>query len=215
MIIGIAGNKGSGKDTAGNFIRDHFLWSHSKKFQIKKYAGFLKQIVSGLLGCSLQDLEDREFKEKELGEEWWYVNTSEGKVPYKSLQNFSDNYEVVKMTPRKLLQQLGTEGGRESVHPNIWINALWANYKPSDNWVVTDVRFPNEVEAIKKRGGYIIVLDRPSEEDLDTHSSENSLKNYSFEGYDNHANIINSGTLEDFYLELDLVLTGWGFDTWG
>jgi len=86
------------------------------------------------------------------------------------------------MTPRKLLQLLGTEAGRNIIHPNIWVNALFADYVcddcgqkecPTDEedtgqmihrsfprWIITDVRFPNEVKAVKERGGIMIRVNR-------------------------------------------------------
>lgn len=69
------------------------------------------------------------------------------------------------MTVRDFLQQFGTNACRDQVHPNFWINALFNEYKEYytgkfveadkfklPNWIITDVRFPNELEAIKKRG---------------------------------------------------------------
>lgn len=76
------------------------------------------------------------------------------------------------MTPRLLMQLLGTECGRHIIHPNVWINALFADYKPTGefnhihdatiypNWIITDVRFPNEVKAIKERDGIVIRINR-------------------------------------------------------
>jgi len=84
------------------------------------------------------------------------------------------------MTPRLMLQLLGTECGRQIIHPNIWVNSLFADYnQPIDetqkinkdkgyaykgeisNWIITDVRFPNEAQAIKDRGGIVIRVNRP------------------------------------------------------
>ena len=76
------------------------------------------------------------------------------------------------MTPRLLLQLLGTDCGRDIIHPSIWVNALFTDYRcPIDEranipdweskWIVTDVRFENEAQAIKDRGGIIIRVERP------------------------------------------------------
>ena len=40
----------------------------------------------------------------------------------------SSYWNLVKLTPRKLLQLLGTDCGRDIIHPNIWVNALFADY---------------------------------------------------------------------------------------
>ena len=63
------------------------------------------------------------------------------------------------MTPRKMLQQVGTDLFRNQLHPNTWVNATFANYH-DNNWIITDVRFPNELEAIKKHNGITIRINR-------------------------------------------------------
>lgn len=97
-------------------------------------------------------------------------------------------------TYREMLQRLGTDIFREHFHPNTWINALMSKYKPQSrafedecysknveypNWIITDVRFPNEVKAIKDRNGLIIKIDRPTINNLtDKHESEIALDKY-------------------------------------
>ena len=157
----------------------------ASNYQIKKFAGKLKDIACLLLGCTRQQLEDRGFKETELGEKWNHL------------------------TPRKILQLLGTEAGREVIHPNIWVNALFADYVcddcgqkecPTDeedtgqmihysfpNWIITDVRFPNEAQAIKDRGGIVIRVNRDYQNPLmpdvaiPEHPSETALDNHNFD----------------------------------
>lgn len=174
-------------------------------WQNKKFAGKLKEIVSILTGISVSNLEKQEVKEKELGEEWWYwkvySDITNGKfelIPYKGERRFYNrkpNYKghfLLKLTPRKLLQLLGTECGREIIHPNIWVNALFADYKPIyadirkqvlegtgqyPKWIISDVRFNNEVDAIKSRGG-IIIKKLGKEINNSTHASETELLNY-------------------------------------
>ena len=191
MVVGISGKIGSGKDTIGEIIR--FLWDientkdgqyltvddfieapsdvdYSNPYEIKKYAGKLKDIACLLIGCTREQLEDREFKEKPIGPEWMKWFTEDGLPPKK---NHAGVGEV--LTPRKLLQLLGTEAGRNIIHPNIWVNALFANYKKIaynwdcdgnttvegyPKWIITDVRFPNEAQAIKDRGGIVIRVNR-------------------------------------------------------
>ena len=215
-LIGISGIINSGKDTVGEIIR--FLWDientesgpylevedfieapsdvdSSNPYQIKKFADEIKDTVCRWIGCTREQLEDREFKEKELGEEWWQYgllreNTrkpilypSKKEDIEKQLKVFNNaKMYINKLTPRKLLQLLGTECGRNIIHPQIWVNALFADYKSvgekcgftscstrdikegfkdKPKWLVTDVRFPNECEAIKKRGGIVIRVNRP------------------------------------------------------
>ena len=56
---------------------------------------------------------------------------------------------------RSLLQRLGTEAGRETLWDSIWIDAAFHDLDESGKYVITDVRFPNEADAIKQRGGSI------------------------------------------------------------
>lgn len=215
-IIGISGKIGSGKDLIGNIIQyltsnypesnksyNDWLEDINKRndypnfctWQIKKFANTLKDIVCILIGCTREQLEDREFKEKELGEEWWQYD--ETKIKNWLLESYSkqeidsnpdiflNNYKkspvgINKLTPRKLLQLLGTECGREIIHPNIWINSTMADYKIIKNklldgkvgrvkvddsiypnWIITDLRFINEYQAVKDRGGITIRVNRP------------------------------------------------------
>lgn len=72
------------------------------------------------------------------------------------------------MTVRELLQKLGTEAMRDGLHTNVWVNALMADYitesfrsDKKTNWIITDMRFPNEMEAVKEREGVTIRVIRP------------------------------------------------------
>jgi hypothetical protein len=78
-------------------------------------------------------------------------------------------------TPRRAMQLLGTEWGR-TLNPNIWVDA-WKSYVddcPNSDVVVDDVRFPNEVDAIREMGGRIIKIERPGGA-WNTHISENTV----------------------------------------
>lgn len=73
------------------------------------------------------------------------------------------------------------------------------------NWIITDVRFPNEVKAIKDKGGIVIRVDRhnhPNEPYPSTHESEIALDNYNnFDYY-----LINNGTIEDLIQKVRSIL---------
>lgn len=216
MIIGISGKIGSGKDTVGNIIKlltdDTLSYkevieiatgqleiTHSySDFIVKKFADTLKDIVCLLIGCTREQLEDRDFKEKELGEEWIRYGYADGfifkdgeakvmnnvtctkeKYEYERRINWQTAYKTA-LTPRLILQLLGTNCGRDIIHNNIWVNSLFSNYKhiptgsignrqPDDiddipynfpNWIITDMRFPNEMKAIEDKGGITIRINR-------------------------------------------------------
>jgi hypothetical protein len=168
MIIGLSGYAKSGKDTVAEIIRE----IQPEKWKIKKFSGKLKQIASILLGMPEHLFENQDFKSEMLGEEWW--------------KNYGDFYHQT--TVRDFLQLLGTDAIRNGLHSNAWVNALMADYKPAkmdqynpSNWIVTDVRFPNEAEAIKDRGGIIIRIDRPGVEPVNAHPSEVALDKWDFD----------------------------------
>jgi len=185
MIIGISGKQNSGKDTIGKIIQ--FLTSHEYKdgwrnyenwldsiyeptfnsnWKIKKFADKLKDVVCLLINCTRKQLEDREFKEKELGEEWWYYKYGESLYNYKTEKTLlvrvmnseflepcaEEDLEncLIKLTPRLLLQLLGTECGREILHPNLWVNSLFADYKSYDKGKAHDLKDLSELYTHKE-----------------------------------------------------------------
>ncbi len=240
MLIGISGKIGSGKDTVGLIIQaltmqreigsrykdDPVLYVKNYEgrpnlkggYEIKKFAYKLKQIVSILTGIPVEDLEKHEVKDRVLGKEWYtfisldeVLKTGSGRRPY---------------TVRELLQRIGTDAMRNIIHPNIWVNALFADYKPVTttesfyneeannytgitnrsitkdlNWIITDVRFPNEADAILERGGIMIRVERPGLVE-NTHLSETALDNYSKFNF----TINNNGTMEELVLRIKEVL---------
>lgn len=167
MIISISGKINSGKDTVGNILQILIDMPHfsnkavieylDKKdinysYENKKFADKLKDIVCLLIGCTREQLEDRDFKEKELGEEWIRYSISNGFWSHSdnnpshkmmdSKQCTKEEYEEeVKInwqtayktvyTPRLLLQHIGTELFRNQIIDGIWVNALMSEYKSS------------------------------------------------------------------------------------
>jgi hypothetical protein len=91
---------------------------------------------------------------------------------------------------RRLLQRLGTEAGRDILGENIWVDTAFARADSSDI-VITDVRFPNEFEAVRSRGGITVRIDRPGYGPRNSHASETSLDDAEFDYYIN-----NNGTLQ-------------------
>jgi hypothetical protein len=274
-IISISGKIGSGKDTVGSIIQylsylknqqknitfTEFLNSNKEDkeiynfnqalceelsdWQIKKFAGKLKEIVVLLTGCTVEDLESQEFKDKELGAEWNYVNrwingdhniannfplnisTYENEAPFKSAP---DKY-IKKYTYRKLLQFLGTDALRNVIHENVHVNGLFVDYKPTHsmamhiidfeknamsepigesvkggypNWLITDMRFPNEMQAVEDRDGITIRVNRDNGTrtiNVNPHASETALDDATFDYI-----IDNDGTIEDLIKKVKEIL---------
>lgn len=222
MIIGINGKIGAGKDTVGTIIQGLLLTNKNQSCEIKKFAGKLKQIGSILTGIPVENFEDQEFKKSYLGTEWGTVQD----VPLNSIPPFADMQFNALMSVREFLQKLGTEAMRDGLHANTWVNALFADYKifnePSmypngggskePNWIITDMRFPNEMEAVVKRNGITIRVVRPhgytdpntgiyKEMPLSYHPSETSLDDAEFD-YE----IINDGTMEKLVKKVRKIL---------
>lgn len=165
MIVGLSGRKRSGKDS----LADHLTAHHG--FARVAFADPLKDVLLGLnpdvVGC----------------------NRHKGSLA--GLLEIYGGWEGLKEQPnwapeiRRLLQNLGV-AVREHVHADTWLNAALArieHYQQSDvPVVVTDMRFPNEVEGIRGLGGLIVRVERgsiPAESLADTHVSEALLDDMS------------------------------------
>jgi len=92
---------------------------------------------------------------------------------------------------RRLLQILGTDCGREQLYENVWVDACLSDLKNDGKYVVTDVRFPNEMYAIKERGGTVWRVTRHGVGPANDHSSENALTGRLFDNA-----ILNNGDLD-------------------
>ncbi|MGA1295672.1 MAG: hypothetical protein ACO3X1_10160 [Burkholderiaceae bacterium] len=99
---------------------------------------------------------------------------------------------------RHMLQTLGTEYGRQCIHPDIWVRCWKGRAQRFDAVVADDVRFPNEAKMIKLLGGEMWRIDRPDAVNAFDHASEGSLNSYTeFDRY-----ITNDGTIEDLISKL-------------
>lgn len=73
---------------------------------------------------------------------------------------------------RKYLQKLGTEAVRENLGRDTWVRAMKKRLSPFSDYVITNVRFENEAQAIWSLGGFIIGVDRPGIGPANSHISE-------------------------------------------
>lgn len=145
MIIGVCGLIGSGKDT----IADYLVNIH--EFRRDSFAATLKDACAAVFGWDRDMLEGRTRSSREWREqpdEWWSQRL--GRV----------------ITPRYILQHWGTEVCRNAFHDDIWIASLENKLRKTlDDVVISDCRFPNEIRAIRKQGGYVIRVTRGPEPD--------------------------------------------------
>ena len=195
MIIGISGKMGSGKDTLGDM-----LCGIDRSYSIKKYATKLKQIASLLSGIPVERFESQDFKKFDMPTVWNKIK--------KPTSAYGEQME--KMTVREFLQKIGTDALRDGLHNDVWVNALFADYKERyfgsnsmPNWIITDVRFPNEAQAVIDRGGIMVRINRTDKSRVNAdHPSEIALDNW--DGF--HYTIDNNGTLEDLKGHAEVIL---------
>ncbi len=212
------------------------------QWHIKKFAYKLKQTVALLTGCTVEDLESQEFKTKELGKEWDYhadiTTDSEGRPVFCRLSCEDDGkypYPNVRKTQtyREMLQRVGTEAMRNQIHENVWVNALFADYKTTGwidsegrkfhsiesfdsknnliplfpKWIITDTRFPNEARAIKEHGGIIIRTRRTQFLKAGTVATHEHPSETSLDNYQFDHVIDNDGTIEELIQKVHKILT--------
>ena len=97
------------------------------------------------------------------------------------------------VSPRRMMQTLGTEWGRQLINPDLWlIMAHQRLLQSGPGMVISDVRFDNEAAWIRKHGGWIIHVIRPDTKAVEAHASEDGI-----EMQDTDARLFNSGTLEE------------------
>lgn len=141
MIIGFVGFIGSGKDTAADYLVNFHGYRRDS------FANTLKDAVAAVFGWDRVLLEGRTAEARAWREEvdiWW-----------------AERLKMPKLTPRWVLQYWGTEVCRQGFHDDIWIASVENKMrKTTDNIVISDVRFPNEIKAIHNAGGKVIRVKR-------------------------------------------------------
>ena len=181
MLIGITGIKYAGKDTSADYL-------------VEKY-GFEKLILSKPLKDICKILFN--FNDEQL-----YGNLKETIDP---------NWGT---SPRIILQYLGTDILRKDINKiiphindNFWINKIISEYKQkckeqkNTKFVISDVRFQNEIDIINKLNGIVIKIIKPSLTNKDEHESEKNI--YTLEC---DFEILNDGSKQDLYKKLDFLI---------
>jgi hypothetical protein len=141
MIIGICGLIGSGKDTIADYLQN------IHQFKRESFAHTLKDAVAAVFNWDRELLEGRTKHSREWRETvdpWW-----------------SQRLNMPHLTPRWVLQYWGTEVFRKGFADDLWIAALENKLRnSSDDIVITDCRFPNEIRAIRAAGGVVVRVQR-------------------------------------------------------
>lgn len=95
---------------------------------------------------------------------------------------------------RRYLQKLGVTA-RKYLGPEVWVNAAMLRVGATGNYVITDVRFPNEARRIKTMGGKVVRIDRPGVGPVNGHVTEVAMDEY--DEFDEV--IVNYGTPEQLF----------------
>jgi len=108
-------------------------------------------------------------------------------------------------SPRELMQTLGTEWGRQMIAEDIWIRclarAIDGPLDVDDMIVIPDVRFENEANWIRSKGGKIWLIQRPDAPQARAHPSEDGIPAYLLTGIIN-----NVGTLAELHKKINAAL---------
>lgn len=195
VIIGLCGSIGVGKDTAAGILG----------YKKMSFAGRLKDVTAAAFAWPRDLMEgdtDESRKWRDIPDEYW---SGVFKTPW---------------TPRIALQKIGTELFRNNLNQNIWVECLKQELVTiQENIVITDARFPNEIDMLTSLGAKIywvrnvdpvwqdeymmakdssVLLHEWKRKYPDVHSTE-----YSWMGCDFTDIIWNKGTIDDLTLEID------------
>ena len=140
MIVGICGLIGSGKGTVADILQNNY------NFRKVSFADSLKDAVASVFCWPRYLLEGNTVESREWREQvdtWW-----------------ADKLNMPGLTPRIVLQKWGTEVCRESFHNDVWIRSLEYKLRDDRNYVIPDMRIPNEIDMISRMGGQVWCVKR-------------------------------------------------------
>ena len=142
MIIGILGTIGSGKNTVADYLVE------TNDFAKDSFASSLKDACANIFDWPRNMLEGDTLISRQWRDhvdDWW-----------------TDKLGIKDFTPRLALQLIGTDGLRNHFHPDIWFLTLQNRIRKNLNQhtVISDVRFPNEVQYIQDIGGILATVKR-------------------------------------------------------
>lgn len=205
-IIGVVGLIGAGKGT----VAEHLVNQHN--FIPDSFASTLKDACAVMFSWPRHLLEgdtteSREWRE--ITDTWWSVELG--------IPNF---------TPRLALQIMGTDTIRNNFHQDMWLLTMKHRIQaqPNKNVVISDARFPNEINLIKESGGIIVQVTRgakPAWYDIAeaaNHGDENAqlqmktiysdihFSEWAWIGTQVDYEVSNDGAVIDLHAKLDLML---------
>jgi hypothetical protein len=145
QILAFCGFAGSGKNTAGDYILQVTQRGEQPSTQLA-FAGALKDAVSAIFQWERRlldgDTDSSRVWREQVDERW----TARLGRP---------------ITPRRIMQEVGTDVFRHHFHTDIWLMALAARLRENTMHVITDARFGNEMHWVRSQGGIVVWVYRP------------------------------------------------------
>lgn len=139
MIVGLVGLIGSGKSTTASILEKEY------DFTPVAFADSLKDVLASVFSWDRALLEGTNKSSRlwrEQKDEWWSSRLG------------------MDVTPRKMLQQIGTDLFRRYFDPDIWVLSTLKKLHSDKNYVFTDMRFENEINSVLSLGGKIYRVKR-------------------------------------------------------
>jgi hypothetical protein len=184
FIVGLSGKKQSGKNTICDKLYSFVEGSHipyiypEKWCKIYSFADALKEkVCMGVLGLTLEQCYGSDEYKNSLTQYQWTFFPEEIRKNNKGF-----------MTAREVMQTTGTNIFRNYFDDKIWVNATFRKIEEEGYKIalISDVRFPSEVEGIIENKGIVVKLLR-SPCETDNHSSETTLDDYDWESLNNNS----------------------------
>lgn len=166
MMIGLSGWARSGKDTVASYLVEQH--------------GFVRVSFADQMRTALYNLDPK----IDLAGYRISLRAAVDLIGWEDLKSQSDDV-------RGLMQRMGTEVGRRLWGEDFWVEAAMRLVLPDTNIVISDVRYPNEADAIRRRDGQVWRITRDGVGPANSHDSETSLNTYPFDQY-----IANNGSIE-------------------
>ena len=156
-VVGLCGLIGAGKDTAGDiFVKYGYVRI--------SFASVLKDIVAMMFGWDRQMVEG---------------SNPESRVQRDVVDVYWSAVFKRDITPRNMLQTMGTEIMRDHLHTDIWVKIIEKRIRDKtygDKVVLTDTRFPNECQMVHELGGQVVRIVRGPTPSWETQLEQTSLK---------------------------------------
>lgn len=206
-VVGFCGFKGSGKDTAADYLVAEYGYTkislaHPLKLAAQLIFGFSDDALWG--PSANREVPDTRYPFRGLDPVDGSPLTKVARDVHHYWRRESDGEWFPQyVTPRVALQVLGTEYGRR-MYKNIWVEACLNHIVSTGNprHVISDVRFANELEALQSRGARVVRLLRGKRQS--NHPSELELESIPLDSFDHVVN--NQGTKEELYSALDAIM---------